>query len=93
MSGSKKGTYPADVVLLLPVELCSALDIGVYLAAEFKLLLPDVLLHMLGADEVLRNASLNNCRARPFTGWTGPGAAPGSNRNLAAGADRAERGA
>ena len=93
---SRKSTYPADVVLLLPKELHGALEVGFYRAAEVEPLLPDLFLLVLGADEVLGDASLLDLPARPSVGrpgWTNPEIAPESSRNLAAGAGLAERGA
>ena len=80
-------------MLLLPVELHDALEVGVYLGAEVELLLPDIFLLALGANEVLGDASLDDRLAHPFDGrprQTGPKTALGSTRNLAAGADLAK---
>jgi hypothetical protein len=83
-------------VLLLPKELHDALEVGVYCTAEVEPLLPDLFLLVLGVDEVLGDASLHDHPARPSVGrpgQTNPEIAPGTSRNLAAGAGLAERGA
>ena len=57
MNWSRKSTYPTDVVLLLPMELRGVLEVGVYRAAKVELLLLDLFLLVLGADEVLEDTS------------------------------------
>ena len=53
------------------MALHGALEVGVYRATELELLVPDFLLLVLGVDEVLGDASLNDRPARPFTGRPG----------------------
>ena len=53
MNRSRKGTYPVDVMLLLPMELQNALEVGVHRLAKIKLRLPDLVLFVLGANEIL----------------------------------------
>ena len=95
MSGSRKGTYPVDVVLLLPVELQDALEVGVHRRAMVELFLPDLILFALGANEFLGDASLDDCPARPFAGRprrSGPEVTHRSSHKVAAGAGLAECG-
>ena len=96
MSVSRKGTYPVDIVLLLPVELQDSLEVGVHRRAKVELFLPDLFLFMLGANEVLGDASLDDRPAHPFAGRpgrTGPETTPGSSRKVTAGAGLSKRGA
>jgi len=86
MHGSRKGTYPVDVVRFLPVALRDAVEVGVDRGTELKLLLPDLVLVALGADEVLRDASQDDCPAHPFTGRPSPETDIGSSRHQATGA-------
>ena len=95
LNRSRKGTHQVDGVLLLPVELHDALEVGVYLGTEVELLLPDIFLVALGANEVLGDASLDDRLARPFAGRprrSGPEVTHGSSRKVAAGAGLAECG-
>ena len=82
-------------MLLLPVELHDALEVGVYSTIEIKLLLPDLFLLVLGSNEVLGDAPLDDRPTRPFAGrprWSGPEVTHGSSRKVAAGAGLAECG-
>jgi len=92
---SRKDTHPVDVVLLLPMELHDALEVGVYLDAEAELLLPDIFLLGLGAKEVLGDASLDDRPAHPFAGRpgrSGPEVTHRGSRNRATGAGLTECG-
>ena len=82
-------------MLLLPVELHDALEVGVNHGAEVELLLPDLFLLVLGANKVLGDASLDDRPARPFAGRLGqsdPEATLESGRDAAIGASFAESG-
>ena len=95
LNRSRKGTHPVDIVLLLPVELHDALEVGVNHGAEVELLLTDLFLLVLSANEVLGDASLDDRPAHPFAGRpgrSGPEVTHGTSRNMAAGAGLAEHG-
>ena len=69
MNRSRKGTYPVDVVLLLPVELQDALEVGVDRLAKIELLLPDLFFFAFGTNEVCGDPALDN---RPVHSHAGP---------------------
>jgi len=83
-------------VLLLPVELCGVLEVGVYLTTKLELLLPNLLLLMIGADEVLRDTPLDDRLVRPLNGrprWISPETTPGGSHNMTTRTSLAKRGA
>ena len=95
MGKSRKGTYPVDVVLILPVELKDALDVGIHRIAEIELRLPYLVFFALSTNKILEDPGLDNRPAYPLAGLlgrSGPEATLGSSSDAAAGADFAEHG-
>ena len=72
MNRSRKGTYPVDVMLLLPVELQDALEVSVHHLAEIELRLPDLVLFALSEKKILGYTGLDNRPAYPLDGLRVP---------------------